>query len=274
MSTLHEKIPVSVVIPCYRCKDTIVRALASVAAQTALPAEVILVEDQSGDDTLQRLKEIAKQYPENWIRVLEQKVNAGPGSARNVGWESAQNPYIAFLDSDDSWHPQKLEIQYSWMKTHPDVALTGHGTQQVEGTTAPNDKVLAVVDRPVIAKKLLFSNQFPTRSVMLRRDVPFRFFPGKRHSEDYLLWLTIVLNGHKAYVLEAPLAYSFKSDYGDAGLSAQLWKHEKGELDMYRRLKNDGLVSVGMYYPLLAFSFLKYLRRVLITAKRSRSARA
>ena len=124
---------VSVVIPCYRCADTIARAVTSIAEQTSRPAEVILVDDCSGDDTLATLYELQAEYPQGWVKVIESPKNAGPGTARNLGWEAATQAYIAFLDADDSWHPQKIEMQYGWMSKNPEVALTGHTCQQLIG---------------------------------------------------------------------------------------------------------------------------------------------
>lgn len=113
---MSESAPVSVVVPCWRCRDTIARAVESIAAQTRLPHEVILVDDASGDGTAGALHALAGRYPKDWITVIEQRDNGGAGVARNAGWETASSPYIAFLDADDAWHPKKLEIQVAWME--------------------------------------------------------------------------------------------------------------------------------------------------------------
>lgn len=272
MSASDEPIPVTVVIPCFRCKDTIFRAVESVARQSARPLEVILVDDHSDDATLQTLELIAGQHPKDWIRVVALKQNGGPGSARNAGWAAARGEYIAFLDADDAWHPEKLELQYRWMRAHPGVVLTGHGTMRLKANEIPDLPIGQLSGHPVTASKLLLSNRFPARSVMVRNDVPFRFNPGKRHSEDYLLWLQIVLSGLAAQYLDAVLAFSYKADFGGAGLSAQLWKHEKGELATYRQLLRGNLISMPIYCAMCAFSLLKFVRRVLLCALPARSA--
>ena len=79
--------PVSVVIPCWRCSDTVGRAVASVAAQTLRPKEVILVDDGSGDETYSVLCDLADAYEPHWIKVLALEQNGGAGWARNAGWE-------------------------------------------------------------------------------------------------------------------------------------------------------------------------------------------
>ena len=107
MSLQESLAPVSVVIPCYRCSLTIRRALASIAQQSLKPAEVILVDDASGDGTLAVLKELASSYP-NWMRLIALETNRGAASARNEGWAAASQPFIAFLDADDTWHREKI----------------------------------------------------------------------------------------------------------------------------------------------------------------------
>ena len=119
-------VPVSVIVPCYCCAATIETAIESVARQTARPAEVILVDDASGDDTVAALRRLHHRHGADWMKVIRQEQNGGPSVARNAGWAMATQPYLAFLDADDSWHPRKVELQYGWMAAHPEVALTGH----------------------------------------------------------------------------------------------------------------------------------------------------
>lgn len=271
-SDFSTTVPVSVIIPCFRCADTIERAVESIAAQAMLPAEVILVDDCSGDDTLETLFAIQRKYPEGWIRVLQQPVNGGPGEARNAGWDHASHTYVAFLDADDSWHPQKIEIQYRWMREHPEVALTGHGNRKLAEGELPLREASVdpaeVVFRPISKNQLLWSNRFSTPSVMLRRDMPMRFARGKHHSEDYLLWLTVACAGYRMARCDLPLAFLYKAAYGEGGLSSQLWKMEKGELDTYRTVRKACGISQYKYALLLAWSMARFLRRVVVTGFR------
>ncbi|RMG23518.1 MAG: glycosyltransferase family 2 protein, partial [Methanobacteriota archaeon] len=112
-----KKCGVTAIVPCYCCSDTIERAFYSVVNQTVLPKEVILVDDASPDHgrTLSILHGLKQKFNETLdIRILAFEKNQGPASARNAGWEAATQPFIAFLDADDSWHPRKLEVQYQW----------------------------------------------------------------------------------------------------------------------------------------------------------------
>lgn len=264
---MSEQAQVSVIIPCYRCTDTIDRALMSIAAQTMLPAEIILVDDCSGDGTVAALYRVQAKYPRGWIQVISLSMNAGPGTARNVGWAAATQPYIAFLDSDDSWHPQKIEFQYNWMQLHPDVVLTGHGCKQInEGKDFFEKTYSSKIDLDFYAvskKQLLLANRFPTRSVMLRRDIQQRFADSKRYCEDYQLWAEICCAGLRCYRSDLPLAYLYKAAYGEAGLSASLWKMEKGELGAYLTIFKKGYIGVIEMALFSVWSFARFMRRLV-----------
>lgn len=256
--------PISVVIPCYRCKDTIVSALDSVLGQSLSPAEILLVDDVSGDGTLDLLYQLAHANGPR-VKVIAQEKNGGPGLARNAGWDTATQPWLAFLDADDAWHPRKLEIQWAWLATHPDVVLCGHDSRFTGGR----------IDHPVDAdttatrltmRQMLISCRLPTRSVMLRRDLPFRF-QGKRVTEDYLLWLQIIATSMPAYRMEVCLAYSLRPEFSPGGYSGQLWLHEKRELAALQVLRTERKISWLAFLSASSWSFLKYLRRLWIMRK-------
>ena len=257
-------VPVSVVVPCFRCAATVARAVASIAQQTRKPAEVVLVDDASGDGTLEILQALAQQHA-GWIKVIALKKNLGAASARNAGWDAASQPYIAFLDADDTWHPKKIEIQYTYMSAHPGVVLCGHGHRVIKQTDILPNWELADFEAVCINKwALLLSNRFVTPSVMLRRDVKQRFVEGQRHMEDHLLWLELVCSGAVVMKLSAELAAIYKSPFGTAGLSAQLWPMEKCDLNNYSRLHNGGCINLIEWFSLGLYSLLKYVRRLLI----------
>jgi glycosyltransferase involved in cell wall biosynthesis len=271
-------VPVSVIIPCWQCADVVERAVASVASQRWKPAEVILADDASKDGTLLKLHDLQNRYGENWIKIIALKRNAGPAAARNAAWDAAKEKYIAFLDADDAWHPCKIEIQYAWMESHPNVVLTGHGfirksplARTEFGKQSPDLKFTENYEVVKITPfRLLFSNRFFTRSVMLHRNLPFRFHPDKRRSEDYLLWLEIVLNGHSAWYIDAPMAYEYKAPFGEGGLTRNLSAMEAQELDTYRRLYRKGLLSAFSTCCLMMFSLVKYVRRAIINLTTNR----
>lgn len=267
-------LPVSVVVPCYLCADTIGRAVISVFTQTTRPAEVLLVDDASPDQgqTLAALHALERSAPAD-IRVSVSSLtrNSGPAAARNRAWEMSQERYVAFLDADDAWHPRKLEVQCSLMEERGDLAMTGHETFVATGT--PHFAPLPTRKKfvPVSKVRLLLGNVFPTRSVMLRRELPFRFEASKRYSEDYHLWLRVLLSGRSAARISLPLACSFKHDFGAGGLSGQLWDMEQGELDTYRRLCRENCLPAWAFPGLAGYSLVKYaVRTVRSTVRRQR----
>lgn len=262
------KAPVSVIIPCYCCAGTIERAVASVMNQTVLPEEVWLIDDASPDNgkTLDRLKELQWKYGSiTHINVIPLNKNGGPSVARNAGWDASTQPYIAFLDSDDSWHLQKIGIQYGWMKEHPYAAATGHKRIWVQQESIEENIPGRFRVRPVKLPWLMLSNRFATSTMMLRREIPYRFEAAKRYSEDYLLWLMIASGKHKMFNIGLPLAFCYKAHYGSSGLSADLWKMEKGQLDTYCRLRDAGIIPAPVYILLIMLSLVKYFRRLAIT---------
>ena len=265
MKSDSANVPVSVVIPCFCCSATIARAIASVAHQTTKPAEVILVDDaSSGDDTLPVLQQLAQKYP-GWVKLLQLNENRGAANARNAGWEAANHPYVAFLDADDAWHPQKIEIQYDYMSTHPEVTLCGHGHRVLKESDTFPDWGIAEWDVKRIHKwVLMLSNRFITPSAMLRRDIKFRFVERQRYMEDHMLWLLLVCSGESVVKLSAELAAIYKSPFGVKGLSAQLWAMERGELGNYWRPCRAGCINGFQLGILEIYSLLKYVYRLLI----------
>ncbi len=262
---------VSVIIPCYRCADTIGRALESVASQTMLPAEVILVDDHSNDDqkTLNALINLKIAFPELSIKILTLSENKGPGSARNEGWKYSTQAYIAFLDADDTWHPQKLEIQYSWMIAHPQTTLSAHSSVNLSKNIPPKLSTQLNL-KQVSMLALLLSNFFPCRSVMLKSNIKERFLEGKRQAEDYLLWLSIGFQGGEIWFLNQPLAYSYKDDFGQCGLNANLEASYRGVLETYRLIYQRGFISAPKYLLLMPICFIKHIRRKVLSAWQSK----
>lgn len=108
---------ISVIIPTYNRRELLYRALDSVLSQSYTPDEIIVIDDGSSDNTD---KMIAHEYPN--IKYIYQP-HAGVSSARNHGISISQNPWIAFLDSDDKWHKNKLKIQTLLLTANPEYKI-------------------------------------------------------------------------------------------------------------------------------------------------------
>jgi len=123
--TEHDREPdsdlVSIIMPTYNCGAFIAETIATVQAQTHPRWELIVVDDCSTDDTTDVVGALAKDDPR--IRYVRLETNSGAAMARNRAMELAQGRYMAFLDSDDLWHPDKLRRQIDFM-TSRDVAMS------------------------------------------------------------------------------------------------------------------------------------------------------
>ena len=108
---------VSVIVPTYNRLHALPASLASLLTAQEIDLEVIVVDDGSTDDTPRVLAAYADR-----IRVIRQ-ANQGAGAARNAGIAAARGEYVAFLDSDDLWHPRKLELQLARFASDPDLGL-------------------------------------------------------------------------------------------------------------------------------------------------------
>lgn len=110
---------VCVIIPMYNAANTIQKTLESLSHQTRLPDNVIVVDDGSSDLGPQIVKDYAAPFP----LTLLQQANEGPASARNKGLLHAEETFVAFLDADDQWHPQKLQKQ---LALYEELTRKGH----------------------------------------------------------------------------------------------------------------------------------------------------
>lgn len=256
--------PVCVVIPCFRCAATIEDAIKSVAAQTLRPAQVLLVDDGSGDDTVEALHRVAAIYKADWIKVIALSVNSGPSRARNTGWQFANQPYVAFLDADDCWGPRKLELQMAALEADPSIALIAHRmVVRPRGSEVP--ALHSPVGVEIIGRStLLLRNPFPTPSVVLRRDLPLRFDEGFRRSEDYLLWSQIVLSGYRCARIDQILAICNQREPGTTGLSDDFAGVHRARGEMRRKLMREGLLSRSEYVFASAFGMVTKTRRKVV----------
>jgi glycosyltransferase involved in cell wall biosynthesis len=108
---------VSVVIPTYNQPQLLLETLQSVFAQTLTDYEIVVVNDGSTDDTLERLRPVADR-----IRIISQE-NTGIGGARNRGIAESRGKYVALLDHDDLWMSEKLEEQAGYFEKHPECSI-------------------------------------------------------------------------------------------------------------------------------------------------------
>ncbi len=263
---------VSVIIPYYNRGDKIARALDSVVNQAYKDMEVILVNDGSTDGGAEVVESYMRSHPEVKFQHLQQE-NSGPSKARNAGIKKARGEYVAFLDSDDSWEPEKLKIQAAFMDKNRDMVITG-----------TNYKILTPGGKSIIKYdledkfteagfyRMLFKFFFCLSTVIVRRESLLRegllFDENKRHAEDHLLFLQIIRR-HRGGRLSLPLACQYKFEYGEDGLSKNLRQLKIQELKNFKRLYEENKSSkktmgIFLYMLVVGYAYLKHLKRWLV----------
>jgi glycosyltransferase involved in cell wall biosynthesis len=252
---------VSVIIPFYNNSSTIYRAIVSVYNQTLLPKEIIVVDDCSFKAESDKLKKILKKFNKKKIKIhkLFIKKNSGPATARNVGWNNSSSKYLAFLDADDSWHIKKLEIQYKFMESK-NILFSAHKSTYKYKDTFDNYSENFKYKKINIIDMFLY-NQFTTPTVMLRRSIFLRFEDKKYYTEDYLLWLEILLFKYNIHLIKLTLTYLHKPSIGVSGLSKSLNLMRQGEIETFNILSKKKLINKSTYITLLIYSYIKQLRR-------------
>ena len=186
---------VSVIIPAYNCEPFIEAAVRSVMEQTHRSWELLVIDDGSTDATCEIIRRLAEEDAR--IRFLRNPVNIGVAGTRNRGLDESRGEYVAFLDGDDVWHPDKLEKQLQAMRAEDaDVSYTSYAVVDRGGT--PCKRPYMVPDHTSFAS-MLKENVMGCSTVMLSRRVAdsYRFIKDFYH-EDYCLWLSILRDGYKA----------------------------------------------------------------------------
>ncbi|WP_198371310.1 glycosyltransferase family 2 protein [Roseomonas rosulenta] len=189
---------VSVVIPAFNAASLLPQAIGSVAAQTLRDVEVIVVDDASTDDTADAARTLLGQAGLRG-QVVRLQSNGGPALARNVGVARAGGEYVAFLDTDDVWMPEKLALQSALLDAHPEVTLCGCQADWVDASGRVVSPLFE--DLPEIVPegwKLLLWNCFvATPCALVRRtDLGMHpFDPALRVGEDRDLWIRLASNG-------------------------------------------------------------------------------
>ena len=250
---------VSVIVPMYNSKNTIKSAIESLLNQTYKePIEIILVNDGSKDDCEKIVEEMIINNQTNKHIKLINKQNGGVSSARNRGIKEASGEWIAFLDSDDMWHPQKLELVFEALKDDS-IKFIGH-SYNLENNF---DKKFNLEKLSKVSfTKLLLKNFAVTPSIIIKKEICEYFDEKMTHTEDHELWLRLALK-LEVYYLNLPLTTLGRPQLSQGGLSSNKWAMRKGELKMYKNIIRYKK-SLTLLYPFLViFSLAKHLRHII-----------
>lgn len=196
---------VSVVVPVYHAEKYIEETMDCVCAQTYLNWEMLLVVDGPEDPTVEVIRKYLEKTGENRIRLFIQDKNQGAALARNRGVAEAKGRYIAYLDADDLWMPDKLEKEVNFMK-QKDAAFAFTGYEFADENGKGTGKVVKVPEK-LTYKEALKNTTIFTTTVMFdteKIDKAMLKMPNMR-SEDTALWWRILREGYTAYGLNENL---------------------------------------------------------------------
>ena len=213
---MENKTLVSVIIPAYRCAQTIEQAVDSALAQ-GVPVEVLVLNDCSPDD-LDNVMEKYKNIPE--VRYIHNPENLGAAETRNWGVSRAKGDYVAFLDADDWWEPDKLKKQLRKMRKEQTV-LCSTARELLTPTGERTGRIIPVREK-ITYRSILMHNCINCSSVLLRTDVAREFRMEHEDShEDYILWMRILKKYGRAAAVNEPLLKYRLTQSGKSGSKMQ-----------------------------------------------------
>lgn len=193
---------ISIIMAAYNAEKTIEQAINSVLSQTYPDFELLVVNDCSTDKTAMLAEAIVKK--DDRVRLISNEKNSGVSYTRKHGLEEASGEWVAILDSDDAWAPEKLEKQINLQKkTNADLLFTGSAFMDADGK--PIDWYLAA-PAEVTYRQLLKQNVLSNSSALVRKELYAKYYAvGDGMHEDFALWLNILKDGRKAYGVDEPL---------------------------------------------------------------------
>ena len=194
---------VSVIMPAYNAERFIEEAIRSVITQTVTDWELLVLDDGSTDDTAQIARKLAEE--DSRIRFLPNKSNMGVARTRNRGFDLCRGQYVALLDSDDIWLPEKLEKQLVLAQTTgADVVYCSYGIMDETGRKLCDD---FFVPPAVDFDQFLSRSVISCSTALLSKKIvdQYRFVADFYH-EDLVLWLQLLQDGYQARGVETVLA--------------------------------------------------------------------
>lgn len=200
---MYDNKVVSVIIPVYNCENFIAETIESALAQTYQDIEIILVDDCSKDKSAEIIKRYKNLHP-NKIVYYRQDKNMGAAVARNKALDLAKGRYVAFLDSDDLWYPQKIEKQITLMNKS-NIAFCYSAYEMIGDDGKMINSKIKILEKAEY-KHLLKRTIISTPTVILDRHIIGDLkMPLRRTGQDYAYWLLLLRNVNVAYGIDEAL---------------------------------------------------------------------
>ena len=187
---------ISIIMPYYRKIDTVNRSIKSVVNQTYKKFELIIVYDDNDLEEYYKIKNFVKNNKK--IKLIKNKKNIGAGKSRNIGIKNCNGNIITFIDSDDTWHPQKLRKQLNFLdKNNYNFIFCGYNKILKKKSIKVTTK-----SKYLDYKDLLKSCEIGLSTVMIRKKIiNNELFTNLKTQEDLAAWLKITKK-HKAFFLD------------------------------------------------------------------------
>ncbi len=261
---------VSIIMPVYNAETTLKASIESVRRQSHADWQLILVNDGSTD----RSHKIAlsSAAADHRIQLYHQK-NGGPSRARNLGIEHAASPFVAFLDADDRWAPDRLRQMLEKFKLAPEVGVLFSRTQFIDAATGQNGTITRYRDQLNPTDLLAENPVCSTSNIICRRSVLDRvgyFREGLDYAEDQDWLLRVALDAH--YKICGTNAVSFFYASAPDSQSSDLEAMHAGWLKMTDHAAQFHAETIGRLKPYAYAQFLRHLARRALRMRRGQMA--
>ena len=247
----------SVVIPAFDAALTLADCLGSVATQSLLPKQVLVVDDCSRDSTQMEAERCRAMFAQKGIAFdyMRMSRNGGPSRARNAGMRMATEDLVAFIDADDVWAQRKLEIVDGFFAT-TDAALICHSYTEAPAFHTGQGNYQA---SPLSVFGLVLRNPASTSCAVIRRSTALEFDEHMRYCEDYDLWMRVAERHLALRLVGPPLTRLGRPQHSAGGLSSNTRGMRAGEMRVYFKLCSRAWLARGWMLPgLMVLSALKH----------------
>ncbi|MHB1145653.1 MAG: glycosyltransferase [Thiobacillus sp.] len=239
---------ISVVMPCHNAAPYVEEAIASVLGQSYPQVELIVVDDGSTDGSTEILQRLTTENPERITLVCQNRT--GPFAARNRALAHANGNYIAFLDADDTWHPDALRRMHSALTAdHADIAYCGWQAIGVAATD-PNPHIPPVLDAGEAVGHFLEHNPWPINSMLIRRPLidELRGFSERAPTAmDHDLWLRMLARQPRLVRVPDVLAFYRRYPRGESHIPR--WRQVFDAVAVRRDFARHHPESVSRFTP-------------------------
>ena len=252
MNRLDAEELVSIIMPVYNCEKYLEESITSVKKKTYKNWELIIVDDDSTDKSWNEIEKNTKGY-EDKTKIIHLEKNKGAANARNIGLTHSTGKYIAFLDADDIWQDNKLEVQIKFMKENnydftytAYTYLKGKNTKQVKKIPSKLTYNQALKNTIILTSTVLINTE--------KINIKLLVMPDIKRGQDTATWWGILKQGNTAYGLDKRLTvYRRRKD----SLSFKKKIALKRTWNLYRNVEKFSIIQALYYYTFYAWNAIK-----------------